>query len=49
MVVTDQGGAWIKCDESDISPTLRSQMKHHEPLIVLKENDNEDGDREEVF
>ena len=49
MIVNDQVGAWIQCDESDISPTLRSQMKHHEPLVVLKENEDEDTDREEIF
>ena len=49
MIVNDQGGAWIQCDESDISPTLRSQMKHHEPLVVLKENEDEDTDRETVL
>lgn len=27
----------------DVSPTIRSQMKHHEPIVLLPE---EDDDRE---
>lgn len=31
----------------ELSPSLRNQMKHHEPIVVVKED--EDTDREEVF
>ena len=36
MTVNDQGGGVIQWDTKDISPTLRSQMKHHEPIAVLE-------------
>lgn len=41
-------GGIIQWDTKDISPTLRSQMNHHEPIVVLQDDD-EDGDREEVL
>lgn len=35
----------------EIASTLRSQTKHHEPIVVIYENDrnHEDADREEVL
>lgn len=48
MTVNDQGGGVIQWDAKGISPTLRSQMKHHEPIVVLQDDD-EDSDRETVL
>ena len=44
MTVNDQGGGVIQWDTNGISPTLRSQMKHHEPIVVLQEDDEDDED-----
>lgn len=41
MVVNDQGGEVIICYTEDVAPTLRSQTKHHEPLVVI--DDGSDG------
>ncbi len=42
------GGGMYSSDSNDVFPTLRTQMKHHEPILVL-ENDDENTDREEVL
>lgn len=36
LVVNDQGGGVMEWNEEEISPTLRREMKHHEPIIVAK-------------
>ena len=35
IMVSDQSGEWTKQENRDIYPTLRSQMKHHEPILVI--------------
>lgn len=47
MTVNDQGGGVIAWNYEEIAPTLRQQMKHHEPIVVLQnetETDNSDGE-----
>lgn len=45
IVLEDQGGGCIKWNYKEISPTLRSQMNGHQPIVVLKnETDNIDGE-----
>ena len=36
MVLNDQGGGYIKWNYEELSPTLRSQMNHHEPIVVIE-------------
>lgn len=48
MTVNDQGGGVIQWDTKDISPTLRSQMKHHEPIVVLEIHEDENDNNDEV-
>lgn len=45
MTVNDQGGGVIQWDTKDISPTLRSQMKHHEPIVVLEQYDDSNAEK----
>lgn len=40
LVLEDQGGAVMRWNYKELSPTLRSTMNHHEPIVVLK-NDND--------
>ena len=47
LVLNDQGGAVMNI-AYDVTATLRADMKHHEPIVVLQDDD-EDGDREEVL
>lgn len=45
MTVNDQGGGVIQWDTKGISPTLRSQMKHHEPIVVLENTDDSNAEK----
>lgn len=47
ITLNDQGGAVMSWNYDELSPSLRNQMKHHEPIVVVEED--EDTDREEVF
>lgn len=42
------GGGMYLSETNDVFPTIRTQMKHHEPIVVL-EDDNEDADQETVL
>ena len=48
LVVNDQGGGVIHWTDEETAPTLRSQTKHHEPVVVI-EYETEDVDREEIL
>ena len=41
------GGGMYCSDSNDVFPTLRTQMKHHEPILVL-ENDGKDAEDNNV-
>lgn len=43
MIVNDQGGGVMHWNKQGVSPTLRSQMKHHEPILVLEIHDDSDA------
>lgn len=49
IVLNDQGGGVIYCEREEISPTLRTHTKHHEPIVVLQEDGTEDAGRKEIF
>ena len=42
------GGGVYLSETNDVFQTIRTQMKHHEPIVVLEDN-NEDADRETVL
>lgn len=46
MVLNDQGGGVMQWHNEEISPTLRQQMKHHEPIVVISDDDT---DRKEIL
>ena len=33
IILNDQGGSVMQVMNDDVSPTLREQMKHHEPIV----------------
>ena len=41
LILNDQGGGVIQWDEKEVSPTLRQQMKHHEPVVVVENESND--------
>lgn len=50
MTVNDQGGGVIAWNYEEVAPTLRSQTKHHEPIVVLRnETETDNTDRETVL
>lgn len=40
ITLNDQGGAVMSWNYDELSPSLRNQMKHHEPIVVVEEDDN---------
>lgn len=36
FIIDDQGGGSITVEKHDVSCAIRSQMKHHEPLVVIE-------------
>lgn len=36
MTLNDQGGGVIEWNYEELSPALREQMKHHEPIVVIE-------------
>lgn len=40
LILNDQGGAVLRCEEGQISPTLRAQDHGHPPVVILKENES---------
>lgn len=35
LILNDQGGAEIRCETKEISPTLRAQDHGHPPLVLM--------------
>lgn len=48
ITIDDQGGAVIRWNYNELSPTLRGEMKGHPPEVVL-ENETDNVDRETVL
>ena len=49
MVLNDQGGGVIQWNRDEISPALREQMKHHEPIVVIRYEQTDNPDRKKVL
>ena len=41
LVLNDQGGAVMSWDYGCVVSTLRREMKHHEPIVLIEEDDEE--------
>lgn len=39
ITLNDQGGAIMSWNYDELSPSLRNQMKHHEPIVVVEEDE----------
>ena len=39
------GGGMYCSDSNDVFPTLRTQMKHHEPILVLENTDDSNAEK----
>ena len=48
IVLEDQGGAFIRWNYQELSPTLRAQMDGHPPIVVIG-NETDSTDRKEVL
>ena len=50
LVLEDQGGEVMHWNYNELSPTIRSNMKHHEPIVLLGSNDEpKDDDGKKIF
>lgn len=50
ITLNDQGGAVMQWNYDELASTLRAEMKHHYPIVVIEEDDEDnDADGEEVL
>ena len=46
IVLNDQGGGAIDWNYEEVSPALRREMRHHEPTVVIEDEDDVQEDIE---
>lgn len=49
ITLNDQGGGVMYWNSKELAATLRAQMAFHPPVIVIKDDEDENADRKKVL
>ena len=49
LTLNDQGGGVMQWNYDEIVSTLRREMKHHEPIVVIEAEDEDNADGKEIL